>query len=147
MKVIDWISYKEAGDKEDSLGGWGGWFNAAMLGGPDGPDTVETKTFGERHTSGGTPWDEYVESTTTSEKEAAYAEALRKSIVQHDVRYGGFWHQYSENGVPLFEDGTVATFSMRAWGDLLAAIWSDVDGKPYCYADFAWYSEWDEKKE
>lgn len=144
MRVIDWISYAGTENKKDSLGGWGGWFNASMLGtaGDAGREVT-----GERHTSGTSPWDEYVESTTTTEKEAAYAEALRKSIVQHDVRYGGFWHQYSENGVPLFEDGTVATFSMRAWGDLLAAIWSDVDGKPYCYADFAWYSEWDDRKE
>jgi hypothetical protein len=41
----------------------------------------------------------------------------------------------------MFSDGSVATFSLRGWGDLLAAVYSERDNKDYCYMDF-YYVYW-----
>jgi hypothetical protein len=38
--------------------------------------------------------------------------------------------------VPVFDDGAIATFSFRAWGDLMAAIWADTDGRRHGYMDY-----------
>lgn len=62
--------------------------------------------------------------------------ALRAEILRLGLRNGGFWHQ--EEGVPVFSDGTVGTFSMRAWGDVLAATWATHEDVDYSYCDFAW---------
>jgi hypothetical protein len=67
-----------------------------------------------------------------------YLEALRLSILHLGLTEGGFWHQ-RDCGVPLFSDDTVGFFSMRAWGDLMAAIWnSELATKSFSYVDFAW---------
>lgn len=52
------------------------------------------------------------------------------------IREGGDWHQSDACGCPVFSDGTTALFSYRAWGDIMAAIWSEHDGKDYGYMDF-----------
>lgn len=65
-----------------------------------------------------------------------YADALRAAIIRDNIRHGGDWHQ--DCGCPVFSDGTVGSFSMRAWGDFLAAVWSSHDDVHYGYTDFAW---------
>ena len=60
-------------------------------------------------------------------KLAPYYEALRR---------GGDWHQDAKDGVPVFDDGAVGRFTWRAWGHLLAAIWSAEDRCTYTYMDF-----------
>ena len=40
------------------------------------------------------------------------------------------------SGVPVFSDGTCLRFSMRAWGQFMANIYSDVDGINYDYMFF-----------
>ena len=52
------------------------------------------------------------------------------------VRRGGDWHQDAKDGVPVFDDGAVGRFTWRAWGHLLAAIWSAEDRCTYTYMDF-----------
>ena len=38
---------------------------------------------------------------------------------------------------PVFDDGTVGSFSFRAWGDLMAAIWNTEENtNKYSYMDF-----------
>jgi hypothetical protein len=44
--------------------------------------------------------------------------------------------QREVEGVPVFEDETISTFSYRAWGDLLSAIWSEEENKDYNYMAF-----------
>lgn len=66
----------------------------------------------------------------------AHYEALRQAIVARGLRRGGDWHQNAPDGVPVFDDGAIASFSFRAWGDLMAAVWSGVDGRGYGYMDF-----------
>lgn len=79
-------------------------------------------------------WAEYVDGC--DERTRPYAEALRAEIVARGIRWGGDWHQEYDDGCPVFSDGTCGQFSYRAWGDLLAAVWAEVDGRRYMYMDF-----------
>ena len=63
-------------------------------------------------------------------------EALRHAILRRGLRRGGDWHQAAPDGTPIFDDGVVATFSFRAWGDLMAAVWVEEDNRDYWYMDF-----------
>jgi len=65
-----------------------------------------------------------------------YLEAIRRSVIKNGFRLTGEDHQYRDCGVPLFEDLTIAEFSFRAWGDLMAAIWAEEENKDYHYMDF-----------
>ncbi len=110
MKVIKWISYDEASKHEHSIGGMGGWFKE------------------------GHRWNDLAEGL--DDKHKAYYEALRASIIENKIKGGGDWHQDDAEGVPLFEDNTVGTFSYRAWGDLLAAVWSTEENRDSHYMEF-----------
>jgi len=114
--VIDWIQCNDTAESmPDVIGGLGGWFG-----------------MWRENT-----WQDYLDQWSASAQH--HCEALRSEILRRQLRRGGFWHQSeTECGVPVFSDGSVACFSMRAWGDLLAAVWSEADGVPYCYVDFAW---------
>ena len=83
----------------------------------------------------GMRWKDYL-NFLSNDKTKEYAEALRKYIVEHNIRINGQEHQYSESGVPLFSDNTIAVFSFRGWGDIMAAIWSEEEDMDYCYMDF-----------
>ena len=96
-------------DLPESVGGAGGWFD------------------GGRHT-----WEDYLDQWVLSAQ--IYIDALRRWIVSNEIRHGGDWHQ--DEGMPVFSDGTCAKFSMRAWGDLLAAAWTGPDRCPWEYIDF-----------
>lgn len=133
MKVVDWISWDESEGKDEAVGGLGGFFNAGNI-------FTEEKGYDEENKTG-MRWQDYLDAW--NEKHHPYLEALREAIVEGNIRRGGFWHQ--EQGVPVFEDGTIGGFSMRAWGDLMAAVWSEEEDKDYCYADFAWYSIQDDE--
>lgn len=66
-----------------------------------------------------------------------YAEALRAEILRRELRECGDWAQQTEgDGIPVFSDGSIATYSFRAWGDLLAAVWSEHEQRDYCYMNF-----------
>lgn len=110
MKVVDWIAYADCENYTDSVGGLGGFFKDGMR------------------------WKDFIGSYT--DKAKPYYEAIRQDVIKKGIRITGERHQYSDNGVPLFEDNTVGTFSYRAWGDLMAAIWSEHEDKDYCYMDF-----------
>lgn len=88
----------------------------------------------------GNRWGDYIESFIHSDKPeihaSVYFEALKEKIITDNIRNGGFWHQ--REGCPVFSDGSAATYSLRAWGDLMAAIWSEQDQKDYSYTEFAW---------
>jgi hypothetical protein len=112
IEVVEWISYDTAkdSDMEQSVGGLGGFFKNGM----------RYQDYADTYTDEGKP----------------YIEALRQEILGKGIKHGGDWHQEHERGVPVFSDGTYATFSYRGWGDLLAAIWAEEEGKDYCYMDF-----------
>jgi len=110
VKVEKMISSKEADKYDLSLGGMGGFFKRGMR------------------------WQDYIDSFMP--KAHPYAEAFRKYVVENKIREGGDWHQYSPAGTPLFSDKTVGVFSYRAWGDIMAAIWSEEEDADYSYMDF-----------
>ncbi len=115
MKVVEWTNYDD--EREDSFGSLGGFFEDGMR------------------------WKDYIAGLNKEGK--VLAEALRQEIVAKEIRRGGFWHQCqsgNDDGVPVFSDNTVARFSMRAWGDLLAAVWAEEEDKDYNYCLFAWYA-------
>ena len=113
MKVIKWASEEKAQGKKISVGRMGGWFN--------------DRTPGQR-------WKDYIE--TWDKNTRPYLEAIRESVVEKGSRLTGHDHQYSRYGIPIFEDDTIASFSLEGWGDLMAAIWSEEDNKDYSYIDF-----------
>lgn len=112
-KVVDWISYDDIGGREEAISGMGGFFD-----------------FNEK----GMRWKDYIEIWKDEVK--PYAEAIRESVLQRGSLLTGSEHQSSANGVPLFDDGKIGSFSYRAWGDLMAAIWSEKENKDYNYMDF-----------
>jgi len=87
-------------------------------------------------------WAEYTDAYSPLGLE--YLEALRAALSKRG-RLTGDEHQNADDGVPLFSDGTVATYSFRGWGDLLAAIYNEKLGeKKYTYMDFYYYG-WPEE--
>ena len=110
MKVIGWISYEEAEQYESVLPGLGGFFSRGMR------------------------WPEFI--AAWSPQYVPYYEALREAVLERGLRYNGGMHQSAVDGTPVFSDGTVGLFSFRAWGDLMAAIWSSAEDEDYHYMDF-----------
>lgn len=116
MNVVRWIDYSDAPTADESLClGWlGGWFNAA-------------DEQGQR-------WQDYLDAFDSTVH--PYLEAVRADVVQQHRRVTGEAHQHQPAGVPVFTDGTCFCLSYRAWGDLMAAIWSEHDKKDYGYMNF-----------
>lgn len=114
IKVKRWIPYSYASKyRESPCGGMGGFFN-----------------FMEK----GQRWNDYV--SLFHKRAIPYINAIRDSVLANNSRITGEDHQYSDNGVPLFSDNTVGLFTYRAWGDIMAAIWSEEEDKDYSYMDF-----------
>jgi len=82
----------------------------------------------------GMRWKDYIK--TFSNEVKPYLFALKKEIILKKIRYSGEQHQCGSNGVPVFNDNTRGCFSFRAWGDLMAAIWSTEEDNDYSYMDF-----------
>lgn len=117
MKVVEWISDADTEGKTGSCGGLGGWFG------------VDGKNWEAPHR-----WADYLAATDPAEH--PYVEAIKDDVLASDRFIDGNAHQNSDEGVPLFEDGTVGSFSFRAWGDLMAAIATEKDGKNHNYMEF-----------
>lgn len=109
MKIIDWIDSETAKKYKCSIGGCGGYFKAGMRGNKD-----------------------YYKKLRLSKRK--YYRALREEIIKKQIKIGGDTHQ--TECIPLFSNNTTGEFSSRAWGDLMAAIWSEEENKDYNYMDF-----------
>lgn len=105
VKVVDWIDY-DNDNEEAPVGGMGGWFNANNIHDKENPTAMV--------------WEDYL--AAHAQEAHPYLEALRTEILKNDLRLTGEDHQ--RGNVPLFSDGTVGEFSYRAWGDLMAAVYS-----------------------
>jgi hypothetical protein len=113
MKVIKWIAEDDVTeDMEIAFGAMGGWF------GRDKRDR----------------WSTYYRSLKDEAK--PYAEAIKDDVLRTDRFITGEQHQYSDSGVPIFEDGKIGSFSYRGWADLMAAIATLKDGKGHHYMEF-----------
>ena len=107
IEVIDWIYYG-SGKEKAPIGGLGGWFNSNLLHDKDYLDAHEL----EAH---------------------PYLEALKSKILENHLDTTGQEHQ--KGNIPLFSDDTVGEFSYRAWGDLMAAIYSTKES-PLSYMEY-----------
>lgn len=108
MQVIKWISYDESRQYEESVGWMGGTSTCLM-------------------------WEEYLQYYGKNTWE--YLEAIRTKILEENLKVTGAEHQ--DRYTPLFEDNTVGSFTYRAWGDLVAAIWNTKENqRKYNYMDF-----------
>lgn len=116
IKVIDWICF-DSGKEEAPIGGMGGWFNSNNI--HDKPN--ETAMV----------WQDYLDAF--EEVSHPYLEALKKEILDNKLELTGQDHQ--NGNVPLFSDDKVGEFSYRAWGDLMAAIYSTKE-KPLTYMEY-----------
>ena len=109
LVVTKWLTEKESDDYSQSCGSLGGWVK-------------------------GESWDQYLVRLPV--KEHVYLEALRKRILDDQLKIGGDEHQYG-GYTPLFSDMTIGVFSFRAWGDLIAAIYNTHENtNQYGYMDF-----------
>lgn len=114
IKVVGWVHSEYPFKSEDAIiGGLGGFFN--------------WKEKGMR-------WKNYL--YTQPGEWHPYLEALRKEIIENEIKITGETHQYANSGTPLFSDGKIGCWSFRGWGDLMAAIWSEEENKDYTYMDF-----------
>ncbi len=110
--VKEWVSHNEAEIYTVSCGGVsGGWFNRS---------------------NEGHRWKDYIKTFDDNVK--LYLEAIRKEVIDNNLKFGGNTHR--EEMTPLFSDDTIGRFSYRAWGDLMAAIWSEEENKNYSYIHF-----------
>lgn len=57
-------------------------------------------------------------------------------VVKHGYSFSGQDHQNALTGVPVFSDGTCLRASMRAWGQIMSAIYSSIEGINLSYMDF-----------
>ena len=126
IHVVGWDYFEDLeGSAKHSIGGLGGWFGYS--------EGNNEKRIRHR-------WKDYIEYY--DEEERVYREAMRVAILdmyesaEEASVHTGNYHQNADDGCPMFSDGTVALFSMRAWGDFMAAVWSEKDDKDYCYIDF-----------
>ncbi len=110
MKVERWAAYDEAEHMPEApLSGLGGW--------------VKGHSFAD-----------YLENIPVECH--VYAIAFRDAVVERGLKETGFWHQNAEDGVPVYTDGTVSLVSMRAWGDIMAAVANGDAQGVHCYLDF-----------
>ena len=116
--VVEWIAYDDAKEREESVGGLGGWFGYVK---------GTNEMAGHR-------WADYIEGWKPAP--VPYLEAIRDSVLAEDRFISGQQHQGDDGGIPLFDDGTVALFSYRGWGDLMAAIATIKDGQDHGYMEF-----------
>ncbi len=63
-------------------------------------------------------------SDTKDSEAIRVMEALREDVIARGIKMSGPETQSRADGVPVFEDGRVALFTFRAWGDFVAAVWN-----------------------
>ena len=61
---------------------------------------------------------------------------IGNEVLEHGYCFSGQDHQNASTGVPVFSDGTCLRASMRAWGLVMAAIYSAIDEVDLSYMDF-----------
>jgi hypothetical protein len=108
ISVVSWSEH-DAPEGAAPIGWWGGFFELGMR------------------------WKDYVENF--DESFHPYLESARRSAVANRIRVTGMEHQY--RGItPVFSDGRYFAMTFRAWGDFMAAVWSEEEDRNMSYMDF-----------
>ena len=92
-----------------AIGWWGGFFERGMR------------------------WKDYLAAFNL--KVHPYLEVARRSAVEHGIKASGEQHQY-DGVTPVFSDGSIFAMTFRAWGDFMAAVWSEEEDADMSYIDF-----------
>ena len=79
---------------------------------------------------------EYPSKNADGEDFREIMQLIGDEVVKHGYSFGGQDHQNAATGVPVFSDGTCLRASMRAWGYIMAAIHSEIEGINLSYMDF-----------
>lgn len=79
---------------------------------------------------------EYPTVKLTQEELMNVLRLIQKEIIENNYIFAGEDHQQRMTGVPVFSDGTCFRASMRAWGNIMASIYSGPNGKELTYMDF-----------
>ncbi len=108
IHVISWDKTEIPEDGEE-MGWWGGFFSAGMR------------------------WTDYLEEIDADIH--PYLEAARSAALAHEIKATGYQHQY-DRITPVFSDGKYFALTFRAWGDFMAAVWSEAEDRNYSYMDF-----------
>lgn len=113
MAAIKTISWDASRVPEDgaALDWWGGFFVEGMR------------------------WKDYL--ANFDQELHSYLEAARKSAIENNIKATGFEHQ--NGGVtPVFSDGRYFSLTLRAWGDFMAAVWSEAEDRDSHCMEFYW---------
>jgi hypothetical protein len=99
---------------------------------------VEALKFKNIYLSGknfqyGQRWKEYITQFVPDCQKRL--EILRQYIIENNIRK--LTKEFKDTN-PLFDDNVCVRCSFRAWGDLLAATWSEEENKDYMYTLFTW---------
>lgn len=78
----------------------------------------------------------YPTKTVEGEEVTQIVQLIGDEVVKYGYSFSGQEHQNALTGVPVFSDGTCLRASMRAWGQIMAAIYSSVEGVNLSYMDF-----------
>lgn len=79
---------------------------------------------------------EYPTKNADGEEFRDIMQLIGDEVVKHGYCFSGQDHQNELTGVPVFSDGTCLRASMRAWGYIMAAIYSEIEGIELSYMDF-----------
>src|SRR5882672_12317810 len=82
----------------------------------------------------GMRWKDYIDDYLEEDREMF--ESLRQEIVKNHIKITGEVMQYRGCYIAEFNNGTLISFTWRAWGDLMAAVWSEHENKDYSYMSF-----------
>lgn len=125
----DWVDDGDNAECEH-IGGLGGWFGWDI----DGENKADT-------------WERYVEVHTYKDEAQFAVAAVAGHFGAPENIPGGFWHQRGEESYLVMPCGGVASFSMRAWGDIAAAAANLLDGQHHTYVEYAWYTAKEDEQE
>ena len=79
---------------------------------------------------------EYPTKNAQVEEFREIMQLIGDEVVKYGYSFSGQDHQNELTGVPVFSDGTCLRASMRSWGYIMAAIYSEIEGKEITYMDY-----------
>lgn len=80
--------------------------------------------------------DSYPTIKCDNESVGKIVDLVSQAIYDNEYMFAGEDHQNSFTGVPVFSNGTCLRASMRAWGAIMANVYTGPDGERLSYMDF-----------
>lgn len=86
-------------------------------------------------------WDDYPDHTGPGSYDEIF-DLVVAAARRDGCRFAGEYHQNGAHGAPLLSDGTVASFTFRGWGGVMAAAWPEwvtIQDPQVQYCEYAWF--------